>query len=74
VRLDLELGPRERTRQLLLEEGEGKLPKRSVLVVSQVSSVDKAALGEYIGTLSAERIQQIIDGLKFQQASFFNGR
>lgn len=74
MRLDLELGPRERTRQLLLEEGEGKLPKRSVLVVSQVSSVDKAALGEYIGTLSAERIQQIIDGLKFQQASFFNGR
>lgn len=56
---------------VLLDEGEGNLPKRSVLVVSQVSSVEKAQLGQYIGTLSERRVEQVIDGLRFQQASFF---
>jgi mRNA interferase MazF len=59
---------------VLLNPGEGSLPKRSVLVVSQVSSVEKTKLGDYIGTLSPERVDQILDGLKFQQASFFNRR
>jgi len=59
---------------VLLEVGEGNLPKRSVLVVSQVSSVEKTRLGEYIGTLSAERVAQVIDGLRFQQTSFFGDR
>ncbi len=58
---------------VLLDEGEGNLPKRSVLVVSQVSSVEKAQLGEYIGALSEARAEQAIDGLRFQQASFFRG-
>jgi mRNA interferase MazF len=40
--------------------------------VSQVSSVDKGRLGAYIGTLSSERVEQILAGLRFQQASFFN--
>ncbi|AKT42508.1 type II toxin-antitoxin system PemK/MazF family toxin [Chondromyces crocatus] len=56
---------------VLLEVGEGHLPTQSVVVVSQVSSVDKESLGEYIGSLSAERVEQIVDGLRFQQASFF---
>src|SRR6187402_2157826 len=38
---------------VLLDVGEGNLPKRSVLVVSQVSSVEKTNLGDYIGTLTA---------------------
>ena len=59
---------------VLLDEGEGGLAKRSVVVVSQVSSVEKAALGERIGALSAERVEQILDGLRFQQASFFFDR
>lgn len=54
-----------------LEEGEGGLPKRSVVVVSQVSAVAKAELGAYVGRLSAQRVEQIIDGLRFQQAAFF---
>lgn len=59
---------------VLLEPGEGSLPKRSVVIVSQVSSVEKAKLGAQIGTLSAERVEQILDGLRFQQASFFGQR
>jgi mRNA interferase MazF len=56
---------------VLLEVGEGSLPRQSVVVVSQISSVDKARLGERIGTLSAERVDQILAGLRFQQRSFF---
>ena len=59
---------------VLLDLGEGNLPKQSVLVVSQVSSVEKSRLGELIGTLSSGRVQQVLDGLRFQQASFFGGR
>src|SRR5947209_3404413 len=36
---------------LLLDEGEGGLPRRSVAVVSQISTVDKARLGALIGAL-----------------------
>ena len=56
---------------VLLEEGEGGLPRRSVVAVSQVSSVEKALLGERIGSLSDARVGQILAGLGFQQASFF---
>jgi mRNA interferase MazF len=56
---------------VLLEDGEGSLPRRSVVVVSQISSVEKSCLGERIGTLSAERVDQVLAGLRFQQTSFF---
>lgn len=56
---------------VLLEPGEGSLPKQSVVVVSQISSVDKARLGERIGSLSDTRVEQILAGLRFQQVSFF---
>ena len=56
---------------VLLEVGEGNLPKQSVVVVSQISSVDKARLGKRIGSLSETRVEQILDGLRFQQVSFF---
>ena len=59
---------------VLLDSGEGNLPKQSVLIVSQVSSVNKTQLGEYIGTLSDRRVEQILDGMRFQQASFFGQR
>ncbi|SFU29788.1 mRNA interferase MazF [Polaromonas sp. YR568] len=55
---------------VLLEPGEGSLEKQSVVVVSQVSSVYKTRLGEHIGTLSGERVQQILTGMRFLQASF----
>jgi len=48
---------------VLLEVGEANLPKRSVVNVSQMYTVDKDELIERIGTLSAERVQQILDGI-----------
>jgi mRNA interferase MazF len=57
---------------VLLDPGEGNLPKQSVLVVSQVSAVEKTRLGPYLGSLSERRVQQILAGMRFQQASFFD--
>lgn len=48
---------------VLLEEGEANLPKRSVVNVTQIIIVDKAQLSEYIGTLSPKRVRQILDGI-----------
>ena len=56
---------------VLLDASEGNLPKQSVVVVSQVASVEKARLGERIGSLSHARVEQILAGLRFQQVSFF---
>ncbi len=47
-----------------LEKGEGDLTRPSVAVVSQIFTVDKAQLQEYIGTLPARRVRQILDGLR----------
>jgi mRNA interferase MazF len=56
---------------VLLDPGEGGLPQQSVVVVSQISSLDKARLGERIGALGAERVEQIAMGLRFLQRAFF---
>lgn len=56
---------------VLLEAGEANLPKPSVVEVSKVSAVEKGQLGEYIGTVSGERVQQILAGMRFLQTSFF---
>jgi mRNA interferase MazF len=55
---------------VLLDEGEGGLLKQSVVVVSQISSVEKTLLGARIGALSQARVDQALAGLRFQQASF----
>lgn len=49
---------------VLLEVGEADLPKQSVVNVSQIFTVDKRQLGEKIGTLSPQRVQQILDGVR----------
>jgi len=49
---------------VLLEAGEASLPKPSVVVVSQIFTVDKSQLGEHIGMLSKKRFRQILDGVK----------
>jgi mRNA interferase MazF len=56
---------------VLLDPGEGTLPKQSVVVVSQISSVERTRLGERIGALSQARVEQILAGLHFLQRSFF---
>lgn len=57
---------------VLLDVGEGNLPKQSVVVVSQISSIEKAQLGQPIGALSDARVEQILEGLRFQQRAFFD--
>ena len=46
-----------------LAVGEGGLAKPSVVIVSQVFTVDKSQLEEHIGTLSERRVRQILDGI-----------
>lgn len=70
--LTTHLGKAHEPGNVLLEPGEGDLPKQSVVVVSQILSLDKARLGERIGRLSAARVEQILDGLRFLQRSFFD--
>src|SRR6186713_1262325 len=55
-----------------LEPGEADLPKPSVVVVSQISSVDKSRLGARIGSVSQARVDQILAGLQFLQKSYFD--
>ena len=48
---------------VLLDAGEGNLPKQSVVVVSQIITVDKTELGDYIGRLTRPRVRQILEGI-----------
>jgi mRNA interferase MazF len=52
---------------VILEAGEANLPRQSVVEVSKLSTVDKAQFGQYIGSLSGERVQQILAGMQFLQ-------
>jgi mRNA interferase MazF len=53
---------------ILLNIGEGNLPKQSIIVVSQISIAQKKDFGEFIGCLSEERIRQIFSGIKLIQS------
>jgi mRNA interferase MazF len=48
---------------VLLQLGEANLDRESVVNISQIFTVDKALLTEKIGSLSQERIRQILAGL-----------
>ena len=48
---------------VLLNKGEAKLPKASVVNVTQVFTVDKSDLEEKIGTLSDYRIKEVLEGM-----------
>ncbi|MBT3314454.1 MAG: type II toxin-antitoxin system PemK/MazF family toxin [Anaerolineae bacterium] len=54
-------------RNILLEIGEANLAKQSIVDVSQVIKIEKLKLGEYIGSLSEQRISQVLEGIKFLQ-------
>ncbi|MFM2416885.1 MAG: hypothetical protein RL385_1608 [Pseudomonadota bacterium] len=56
---------------VLLDLGEGDLPKQSAVIVSQISSVEKSRLGGYVGRLSAARVDQVLAGLRFLQRTYF---
>ncbi len=49
---------------LLLDKKETNLPKQSVVNVSQLFTVDKSQLGEYVTTLSPKRVSEILSGIK----------
>lgn len=49
---------------VLLDRKESGLPKQSVVNVSQLFTVDKSQLDEYVGTLSGKRMAEILDGIK----------
>jgi mRNA interferase MazF len=59
---------------VLLDPGEGGLPKQSAVVASQVSALYKSRLGEYIGSLSQGRVDEIVAALRFLQVSFHRPR
>ena len=54
-----------------LDPGEGGLEKESVVVVSQLEVVEKERCQQLIGQLSEERVNAILNGLRFQQRAFF---
>jgi len=49
---------------VLLGKGEANLPKKSVVNISQIFTVNKTDLSEKIGTLSPQRLSQILDGIR----------
>jgi mRNA interferase MazF len=49
---------------VLLSKREANLPKSSIVYVSQVFTVNKSQLGDYVGTLSPERMRQVLDGIQ----------
>jgi mRNA interferase MazF len=58
---------------VLLAAGEADLPQQSVVVVSQLYSLDKRRLGVKIGTLSPERVRQVLAGIQLILAPPSNG-
>lgn len=56
---------------ILLEPGEAGLERQSVVVVSQVASLYKSRLGTRTGALSRQRVEQVLAGMRFLQASYF---
>jgi mRNA interferase MazF len=48
---------------VLLDEGEANLNKRSVVNVSQMMNVDRSRLVARVGSLSSRRIRQVVDGI-----------
>jgi mRNA interferase MazF len=49
---------------VLLERGEANLPKRSVVNVSQILTLDKTDLGNRIGKLPAPRVREVLIGIR----------
>jgi len=47
-----------------LRKGEANLPKKCVINVTQIKSVDKSSVKEKIGTLSNKKMEEVHEGLK----------
>jgi mRNA interferase MazF len=49
---------------VILRKGEANLPKKCVINITQIKSVDKTSIKEKIGTLSKKRMDEVHEGLK----------
>jgi len=49
---------------VVLQKGEANMPKRCVVNVTQIESVDKSSLKEQIGSLSEQRLAEVQQGMK----------
>ena len=49
---------------VLLVPGEGELREQSVVNVSRLVTLDKEILGNRIGRLDAERMREVLDGVR----------
>jgi mRNA interferase MazF len=49
---------------VILRKGEANLPKKCVINVTQIKSVDKSSVKDKIGTLSDKRMSAVHEGLK----------
>jgi len=49
---------------VMLRKGEANMPRKCVINVTQIKSVDKMSLMEKIGTLSNQKIEEVVQGLK----------
>ena len=49
---------------IILQKGEANLPKRSVVNLTQIKTVDKHSLKEKIGTLTQKRLADVYEGMK----------
>ena len=49
---------------VVLRKGEANIPKKCVINVTQIKSVDKKSIKEKIGTLSNKRMDEVQEGLK----------
>ncbi len=58
---------------VLLDAGEANLPRQSVVEVAKIIRVDQAQLGDLIGTLSPQRVAQILAGIRFIKTAFLPG-
>jgi mRNA interferase MazF len=49
---------------VMLKKGEANLPKKSVVNISQIFTVNKSDLSEKIGSLRFERFQEVLQGIQ----------
>ena len=49
---------------VLLQKGEANLTKQSVINITQIFTVDKVDLTEKIGSITSERMAQVLEGIE----------
>ena len=49
---------------VMLKKGEANLPKKSVINITQIYTVDKSDLFEKIGKVNSERLKEILQGIQ----------